>query len=159
MLVAGTSELSLAGSEYQALYNTPDYSLPPTRLSEGLAGLNPKDPFAGATLRLWDPNVRPAISQHLRVLGDAGLVACRRDGRHRYYRARRTELGPLRTWLEQMWARSSSRRSPPTCGFAIRTATSRSRVVDMNPHSVASCPTNSSRSATSKTALGCLMPR
>jgi len=40
-------------SEYQALYNTPDYLLPPTRLVDGLAGLNPKDPFAGATLRLW----------------------------------------------------------------------------------------------------------
>ena len=50
-------------SEYQALYNTPEYFLPPTRLSDGLAGLNPKDPFVGATVRLWDPNVRPAISQ------------------------------------------------------------------------------------------------
>jgi hypothetical protein len=50
-------------SEYQALYNTPDFFLPPTRLVDGLAGLNPKDPFAGATLRLWDPNVRPTISQ------------------------------------------------------------------------------------------------
>jgi hypothetical protein len=50
-------------SEYQALYNTPDYTLPPSRLQDGLAGLNPKDPFQGATLRLWDPNVRPAISQ------------------------------------------------------------------------------------------------
>ena len=47
-----------------------------------------------------------AVSQHLRVLADAGLVECRRDGRHRFYRARRGELGPLRTWLEQMWARS-----------------------------------------------------
>ncbi len=50
-------------SEYQALYNTPSIWVPPTRLDQGLAGLNPKDPFAGATLRLWDPNVRPAISQ------------------------------------------------------------------------------------------------
>jgi hypothetical protein len=50
-------------SEYQALYNTPSYFLPPTTLQDGLAGLNPKDPFAGATLRVWDPFVRPAISQ------------------------------------------------------------------------------------------------
>src|SRR5215510_6059221 len=49
-----------------------------------------------------------AISQHLRVLSDAGLIECRRAGRHRYYRARRRELGPLRAWLEQMWARSLS---------------------------------------------------
>jgi DNA-binding transcriptional ArsR family regulator len=44
-----------------------------------------------------------AVSQHLRVLTDAGLVTVRKDGRHRYYRARRTALGPLRRWLEQMW--------------------------------------------------------
>jgi hypothetical protein len=50
-------------SEYQALYNTPDYIVPPTRLSDGLAGINPKDPFIGATLRMWDPSVRPANSQ------------------------------------------------------------------------------------------------
>ena len=50
-------------SEYQALYNTPSYFLPTTTLSEGFSGLNPKDPYQGATLRIWDPNVRPAISQ------------------------------------------------------------------------------------------------
>ncbi len=50
-------------SEYQALYNTPSYFLPPSRLSDGLAGLDPTDPFKGATLRVWDPFVRPAISQ------------------------------------------------------------------------------------------------
>lgn len=49
-----------------------------------------------------------AVSQHLRVLSEAGLIECRRAGRHRYYRARRDELGPLRTWLEQMWSRSLS---------------------------------------------------
>src|SRR2546423_11166204 len=47
-----------------------------------------------------------AVSQHLKVLANAGLIACRKDGRRRLYRARRRELGPLRTWLEQMWARS-----------------------------------------------------
>jgi hypothetical protein len=49
-------------SEYQALYNTPDIWLPPVRLSDGFSWLNPKDPFKGATLRLWDPFVRPANS-------------------------------------------------------------------------------------------------
>jgi len=44
-----------------------------------------------------------AVSQHLRVLGDAGLVEARRDGRRRLYRAVPDRLGPLRTWLEQMW--------------------------------------------------------
>ncbi len=49
-------------SEFQALYNTPDIWLPPVRLSDGFSGLNPKDPFKGATIRLWDPFVRPANS-------------------------------------------------------------------------------------------------
>ena len=49
-----------------------------------------------------------AVSQYLRVLSEAGLIECRRAGRHRYYRARRDELGPLRMWLEQMWSRSLS---------------------------------------------------
>ena len=49
-----------------------------------------------------------AISQHLRVLSEAGLIECRRAGRHRYYQAKRRALGPLRTWLEQMWSRSLS---------------------------------------------------
>ena len=47
-----------------------------------------------------------AVSQHLRVLADANLVTCRREGRKRYYRARRDELGAMKRWLEQMWARS-----------------------------------------------------
>lgn len=44
-----------------------------------------------------------AVSQHLRVLEAAGLVAGRRDGRHRFYQARPDQLGPLCAWLESMW--------------------------------------------------------
>jgi hypothetical protein len=50
-------------SEFAALYNTPAYTLPGTTLDQGLSGLNPKDPYLGATLRLWDPKVRPAEVQ------------------------------------------------------------------------------------------------
>ena len=63
---------------------------------------------AGELHRAFGDVTFGAVSQHLRVLADAGLVACRRDGRHRYYRARRRELGSLRTWLEHMWSRSLS---------------------------------------------------
>src|SRR5438128_712502 len=45
-----------------------------------------------------------AVSQHLRVLEGAGLVQRRAEGKHRFYRARKRELGPLRVWLEQMWS-------------------------------------------------------
>jgi len=44
-----------------------------------------------------------AVSQHLRVLDQAGLIACERRGRHRLYRARRAALGSLRRWLEAEW--------------------------------------------------------
>ena len=45
-----------------------------------------------------------AVSQHLGILENAGLVARRREGRRRLYRARREGLGPFREWLESMWA-------------------------------------------------------
>lgn len=45
----------------------------------------------------------PAVSQHLGVLRDVGLVSVRRDGRSRLYRADRKALGPLRPMLEKMW--------------------------------------------------------
>jgi DNA-binding transcriptional ArsR family regulator len=44
-----------------------------------------------------------AISQHLRKLTEAGVLAMRKQGRHRFYRARREVLGPLRKSLEAMW--------------------------------------------------------
>jgi DNA-binding transcriptional ArsR family regulator len=50
-----------------------------------------------------------AVSQHLRVLREAGLVRVRSQGRHRYYRAVPEELGPLAQWLEQTWAVSLDR--------------------------------------------------
>jgi DNA-binding transcriptional ArsR family regulator len=46
---------------------------------------------------------RPAVSQHLTVLKDAGLVSERRDGTRRLYRARPEGLGPLRAFLEEFW--------------------------------------------------------
>jgi DNA-binding transcriptional ArsR family regulator len=45
-----------------------------------------------------------AVSQHLGVLEEAGLIARRSEGRFRYYAARRRELGPLGRWLDEMWA-------------------------------------------------------
>jgi DNA-binding transcriptional ArsR family regulator len=46
---------------------------------------------------------RPAISQHLAVLRDAGLVDERRDGVRRWYRARPAGVADLRAWLEALW--------------------------------------------------------
>jgi DNA-binding transcriptional ArsR family regulator len=49
------------------------------------------------------PVSRPAVSQHLRILKDAGLVSDRRDGNRRIYAARRDGLAALRTELDQFW--------------------------------------------------------
>ncbi|MGH9176666.1 MAG: ArsR/SmtB family transcription factor [Vicinamibacterales bacterium] len=46
---------------------------------------------------------RPAISQHLRVLKDAGLIVERRAGTRRLYRADPDGLAELREALEWMW--------------------------------------------------------
>jgi DNA-binding transcriptional ArsR family regulator len=45
-----------------------------------------------------------AVSQHLAVLRESGLVAVRREGTRRYYRADRQVLGPLAVYLESLWA-------------------------------------------------------
>ena len=46
---------------------------------------------------------RPAISQHLTVLKEAGLVSERRNGTRRLYRARPEGLVELKTFLEEFW--------------------------------------------------------
>lgn len=49
---------------------------------------------------------QPAISQHLAVLRQAGLVTERRDGRRAFYRADTTGLQPLLDWVDryrQFW--------------------------------------------------------
>jgi len=44
-----------------------------------------------------------AVSLQLRTLSAAGLLECRRDHKHRFYRARRDALGPVGAALERMW--------------------------------------------------------
>src|SRR5690242_14175647 len=49
------------------------------------------------------PVSRPAVSQHLRVLKDAGLVEERSEGIRRIYSVRREGLLELREWLDSFW--------------------------------------------------------
>jgi DNA-binding transcriptional ArsR family regulator len=49
------------------------------------------------------PVSRPAVSQHLKVLREAGLVADRPEGTRRVYFIDPGGLGPLRAWLDQFW--------------------------------------------------------
>jgi DNA-binding transcriptional ArsR family regulator len=52
------------------------------------------------------PVSRPAVSQHLKVLKDAGLVADRVDGTRRVYHIDPKGLGAIRAWLDQFWSAS-----------------------------------------------------
>ncbi len=49
---------------------------------------------------------RPSVSEHLKVLRDAGLVAERKSGRQRYYQLRAGPLMEIQEWLspyERFW--------------------------------------------------------
>jgi DNA-binding transcriptional ArsR family regulator len=52
------------------------------------------------------PVSRPAVSQHLRVLRNAGLVDDRAVGTRRVYFIDPRGLGELRAWLDQFWDQS-----------------------------------------------------
>src|SRR5215210_8831400 len=50
------------------------------------------------------PVSRPAVSQHLKVLKDAGLVTDRAVGTRRIYQLDPTGVGALRAYLDQFWS-------------------------------------------------------
>ena len=52
------------------------------------------------------PVSRPAVSQHLRVLSQSGLVTSRSAGTRRVYAVSPEGLGALRTWMDEFWARA-----------------------------------------------------
>jgi len=58
---------------------------------------------AGAIAAHFADVTRPAISQHLRVLREAGLLVERRDGTRRLYSARPEALGDLREFVSSFW--------------------------------------------------------
>jgi DNA-binding transcriptional ArsR family regulator len=49
------------------------------------------------------PISRPAVSQHLRVLKDGGLVISRAEGTRRVYRLNPDGVAALRAWLDRVW--------------------------------------------------------
>jgi len=54
------------------------------------------------------PVSRPAVSQHLKVLRDAGLVSERADGTRRIYRLEPAAVAALRDQLDTYWRRALS---------------------------------------------------
>jgi DNA-binding transcriptional ArsR family regulator len=74
------------------------------RLTAGEAAVRDLVPRAGIS--------QPAVSQHLAVLREAGLVAERREGRLVYYRVEPRGLRPLVDWITQyqaFWADRTER--------------------------------------------------
>jgi DNA-binding transcriptional ArsR family regulator len=63
-------------------------------------------PLAVIELASELPVSRPAVSQHLRVLKDAGLVADEPAGTRRIYRVNQDGLAALRADLERFWGRA-----------------------------------------------------
>jgi DNA-binding transcriptional ArsR family regulator len=55
------------------------------------------------------PVSRPAVSQHLKVLKGAGLVADRPEGTRHVYYIDPNGLGALRAWLDQFWDQTLER--------------------------------------------------
>jgi DNA-binding transcriptional ArsR family regulator len=67
-----------------------------------LALVRERELAAGEIARRFDVT-RPAISQHLTVLREAGLISERRQGTRRLYRARPAGAAEVRGWLEEFW--------------------------------------------------------
>jgi DNA-binding transcriptional ArsR family regulator len=63
-----------------------------------------KKPAAVGALAKGLPVSRPAVSQHLRVLKEAGLVTEDPDGTRRIYRIDPRGIAAMREWLDSHWA-------------------------------------------------------
>jgi DNA-binding transcriptional ArsR family regulator len=72
------------------------------RRREILALVQDRELAAGEIAGRFDVT-RPAISQHLAVLREAGLITERRAGTRRLYRARPRGAAELRAWLDAFW--------------------------------------------------------
>lgn len=60
-------------------------------------------PMPVGALAAYLPISRPAVSQHLKVLTEAGLVQAHPEGTRRIYAARPQGLAELRAWLDRYW--------------------------------------------------------
>jgi DNA-binding transcriptional ArsR family regulator len=65
-----------------------------------------RGPSAVGELASGLPVSRPAVSQHLKVLKDAGLVSDRRAGTRRIYQLDLDGVGVLRAYLDRFWSQS-----------------------------------------------------
>ncbi|KAA9145503.1 winged helix-turn-helix transcriptional regulator [Microbacterium lushaniae] len=59
-------------------------------------------PLSAGGLAATEPTSRPAVSRHLRILRESGLVDVETDGRIRRYRLRRDPLSAVRVFLDEL---------------------------------------------------------
>ncbi len=78
------------------------YAVAEPRRREILQLIQTRELSAGEIADRFDVT-RPAISQHLKVLADAGLVTMRRAGTRRLYKARPEGLAEVKAFLEEFW--------------------------------------------------------
>jgi DNA-binding transcriptional ArsR family regulator len=67
------------------------------------------EPMTVAVLADRFPISRPAVSRHLRLLKEAGLVESASDGTRRIYRVRPDGISALRDYMDQLWREAAAR--------------------------------------------------
>lgn len=88
MVQSGTSDAFVAIADPNRRYLLEELRRGPKTVGELAIGL---------------PVSRPAVSQHLKVLLDAGLVSARAEGTRRVYAVSTTGFLHLNLWLDQFW--------------------------------------------------------
>ena len=89
------------------MMNTTFHALTEPRRRRILELVRDKEMSAGKIAARFDVT-QPAISQHLKILLDAGLLNVRREGTRKLYRARPEGLSEVRAYLESFWDASLS---------------------------------------------------
>ncbi|MCP5181797.1 MAG: winged helix-turn-helix transcriptional regulator [Pseudomonadales bacterium] len=74
----------------------------PTR--QDIVRLLAERPSAVGEIAQKMPMSRPAISKHLKVLAEAGLVESRREGTRNIYALREAGVAEVRAWFDQLWS-------------------------------------------------------
>jgi DNA-binding transcriptional ArsR family regulator len=75
-------------------------------MRQSIVGQLAERPMAVGELAARLPVTRPAVSQHLKVLKEAGLVRYRPEGTRRIYCIDPAGLGQIRQWLDRFWEAS-----------------------------------------------------
>src|SRR3954454_18194719 len=103
-LTQSRTERRNAGAMPEALVDEPCRAeADPTR--RAILRLVRDDELAAGEIATHFPTIsRPAVSQHLRVLTDSGLVEVRPEGNRRMYRWRREGLRDAAAFLDEMWS-------------------------------------------------------